>query len=205
MDLSQYKQLEFRRKFWRIFGAEINIVDPVSGQMVGFIEMKAWKLREDIRIYTDRSKTQEILSIRARNIIDFGATYDVYDSATGQALFYLRRKGLKSAFVRDHWDIFTSQDQPYGSVQETSGGLALLRRYIGVIFGDLGELVFAFVAQTYQIKDTTGNVAAELTHRKNPLVVKFGYDTTNQTASLDWRVDMATVALLSIIDAAKNN
>jgi hypothetical protein len=205
MDLSQYKQLEFRRKFWRIFGAEINIVDPVSGQMVGFIEMKAWKLREDIRIYTDRSKTQEILSIRARNIIDFGATYDVYDSATGQALFYLRRKGLKSAFVRDHWDIFTSQDQPYGSVQETSGGLALLRRYIGVIFGDLGELVFAFVAQTYQVKDTTGNVAAELTHRKNPLVVKFGYDTTNQTASLDWRVDMATVALLSIIDAAKNN
>lgn len=206
MDFSQYKQLEFRRKFWRILGAAIYIKDPNTEQTVGYIEMKAWKLREDIRVFSDDTKSQELLRIHARNIIDFGATYDVYDGATGQALFYFRRQGLKSAFVRDHWNIFTTTDQPYASVEETSSGLALARRWISIIpyAGEIADLVLGFIPQTYQIHDSAGNVAAFLAHRKNPFIVKFGLDTAMAQTSVDSRLPIAAVALLSTIDANKN-
>jgi hypothetical protein len=207
MDFNQHKQLEFRRKFWKLFGAAIHITDPISQQMVGYIEMKAWKLREDIRIYTDTSKSTELMRIHARSIIDFGATYDIYDSASGQPLFSLQRKGLRSTFVRDHWNIFDVQGQPYGTIQETSSGLALVRRWINILpyVGDLAEAILGFVPQTYEIRDNIGNLMAQLAHRKNPFVVKFGLDTTHATVATDMRIPVASVALLSVIDANKNN
>jgi len=44
--------------------------DP-SDNLVMFSEQKKFKLREGIRVYSDESKTQEELSIKARQIIDF--------------------------------------------------------------------------------------------------------------------------------------
>jgi hypothetical protein len=49
-----------------------------------FSEQKMFKLREDIRVYSDEAKTQEVLAIKARQIMDFSAAYDVVESATGQ-------------------------------------------------------------------------------------------------------------------------
>jgi hypothetical protein len=207
MNYAQYPRIEFRRKFWKFFGAEISLTDPTSDQLIGFIKMKAWKLREDIRLYTDRSMRQEVIHIQARQIIDFGATYDVFDSASGQLLFSLRRKGLKSTFVRDHWDILDPAGTQTGYIQETSGTLALLRRWLS-LFSDLFDLIFAFTAQTYDINITTGgapSLAAHITHRKNPFVVKMALDTTGAQAQADPRLTIAAGALLSVIDAAKNN
>ena len=41
--------------------------------VVAFCKMKAFKLREDIRVYTSEDATNELLSIQARQIIDFSA------------------------------------------------------------------------------------------------------------------------------------
>jgi hypothetical protein len=210
MDYSQYKQLEFRRKFWKFFGAEINVVEPTSEQLVGLIKMKAWKLKEDIRLYKDQSLQQEILRIGARSVIDFGATYDVFDSASNQQLFSLKRKGLKSTFVRDHWDIYDTANNVIGSVQETSSGLALARRWLEIIpFGGIVALIFMFIAQTYTISmtDASGNqaVAGTITHRKNPVLVKMNLDYTAAQTNSDPRIGVAVVSLLSVIDASKNS
>ena len=208
MDYSQYKQLELRRKFWKFFGAEIRIIEPVSDSVVGFIKMKAWKLREDVRLYTDSSMTQEVLAIHARQIIDFGATYDVTDSLTGQALFSLRRKGLRSAFLRDKWEILDPAGTVVGMILETSGVLALLRRWVGLI-NDLLGLIFVFVPETYEVTYATdGNqpaVIARLIHRKNPFVVKMGVDMSMSSGPLDASISIASAAMLSIMDASKNN
>ncbi len=206
MDFSQHKTLEFRRKFLKIFGAQIDITDPANNQLVGFIKMKAWKLREDIRIYSDKTESQELLSIHARQIIDFSATYDVTDTTTGEILFAIKSKGLKSTFVRDHWKIVDTSDAPIGVLQETSSGLALARRYLGIIpiVGELIDLVFAFIPQTYSLFDTADNTIATIVHRKNPFIVKMQLDMVAPTEKLDNRAGVAVTALLSVVEANKN-
>lgn len=205
MDYTPYKQYELRRKFWKLFGAEISVMDQ-SQNVIGFIKMKAWKLKEDVRLYRDKSMQQEIFAIHARKVIDIGATYDVIDSTSQQPIFALKRRGLKSIFVRDHWDILDTQGNIVGAIQETSGTLALLRRWLSAIT-DLFDIIFMFVVQTYDITITNGQqqvLAARITHRKNPFVVKMAVDTTVAQTQLDPRVVLASASMLSIIDAAKN-
>jgi hypothetical protein len=209
MDYSKYKKLELRRKFWKFFGAEIKIVDPASETLVGFIRMKAWKLREDVRLYSDESMTNEVMAIHARQIIDFGATYDVTDSAGGGTpLFSLKRKGFRSALVRDTWEILDPAGTVVGMVRETSGNLAIVRRWLGAI-SDVFDLIFAFVKQTYEITYAPAGqppvVIAELEHTKNPFVVKLVVDTSMAPDKTDGRITVAAGAMLSVIDATKNN
>jgi hypothetical protein len=208
MDYSQYKLLEFRRKFWVIVGAKIHVTDPASERNVGFIQMKAWKLREDVRLFTDETMQQEVIRIHARTIIDIGATYDVFDSRTGEMPYSLRRKGLKSIFVRDHWDILDPNGNIIGEVQETSSGLALARRWLGIIpyVGPIIDLALAFFPQTYVINVITANgkaLLANLTHRKNPFIVKMSLDTSAAQVPVDPRLTLSITSMLSVIDGVK--
>ena len=83
--------------------------DPM-GNLVMFSEQKMFKLREDIRVYSDESKTQEVLSIKARQIMDFSASYDVVDTAMNEMVGALRRQGLRS-ILRDDWEVLDDSSQ----------------------------------------------------------------------------------------------
>ncbi len=97
--------------------------------MVLFSRQKAFKLREDIRVYTDETETEERLWIRARQIIDFSAAYDVVASGTGEMVGTLRRKGF-SSLVRDSWEFLDGRGQPVGKIVEDSMVMALMRRML---------------------------------------------------------------------------
>lgn len=43
-----------RRKVLKLFGAAFHIYNP-AGAVVGFCKQKAFKLKEDIRVYTDET------------------------------------------------------------------------------------------------------------------------------------------------------
>ena len=73
-----------RKKFWQFFGGSFYIYDP-NGALVLFSKMKAFKLKEDIRVFTDETLQTEALSIQARSVLDFSGSYDVYDGASGRA------------------------------------------------------------------------------------------------------------------------
>lgn len=211
MDYAHYKQFEFRRKFWKILGAQISVFDPLTEAPLAFIKMKALRLKEDIGIYSDSSQSQELMRIKARSVIDFGATYDVTDSKTSQIIFSFQRKGLRSTFVRDKWNLLDTGGNVVGALQETSKGLAFARRYLGLIpyIGELLDLIFAFAPQTYDIlqngPDGQPKVGAKIIHRKNPFIVKMGVDMNNAEIEMDHRIVFAGTALLSINDAIKSS
>jgi hypothetical protein len=208
MDIFSSKQLKFERKFWKLFGAEINVRDEASGQPVGYIHMKAFKLKEDIRLYTDSTKTAELLHIKARSIIDFGTTYDVFHSQTEQLLFSVRRKGLRSTFVRDKWLILDASGQEVAQALET-GIFALLRRYMQVIpyAGWLIDTVFFFMKVDYEVSRLGSNPpqqVAVITRQKNPFLTRFVADTTGSEAAIDPEMIVAITTMLSIMEYAKN-
>src|SRR5579872_4195475 len=147
MDYSKYNVLEFRRKFFKLFGAEITITDPETNTLVGYIKMKVWSLRGDVRVFTDKSMQQEIVRIGGRQIISLQKLYDIFDSQTGAKIATIRQKSLRSILMRDHMDLIDANGNEFGFVQETSGTLALVRRWIAIVpyIGTLIELILMFV------------------------------------------------------------
>ena len=86
----QHSLYTIRRKVFKILGGAFHIYGP-AGELIGYSKQKAFKLKEDIRVFTDESCTVELLTIQARNIIDFSAAYDVTDPAGGGVIGTLRR------------------------------------------------------------------------------------------------------------------
>ncbi len=116
-----------RRKAFKVFGASFHIYS--GDRIVGFSQQKAFKLKEDIRVFSDETKSTEILTIQARQIVDFSAAYDIVDAAEGVKVGAARRKGMAS-LVRDSWELMDADDKPIAKLQEDSMGLALLRRFL---------------------------------------------------------------------------
>ena len=129
-----------RRRFWTLFGAKFDIYDA-AGRQIGFSKQKAFKLKEDIRVFTDESATEPFLLIQARNIIDFSAAYDVFDRA-GVRLGTWKRKGWKS-LMRDTWVVEDGEGREVATLQEDSVFMALVRRFICNLFPQKFNLLSA--------------------------------------------------------------
>ena len=123
-----HSQYLIRRKVLKIFGGAFHIYDA-SGALVFYSEMKAFKLREDIRLYTGEDMRTEVLTIKARQVIDFSAEYDVVDPVTREKVGVLKRKGFKSMF-KDEWILMDRSEQEIGFIKEDSALLALVRRLL---------------------------------------------------------------------------
>lgn len=209
MDYNNYQTLEFRRKVFKLVGAEISITDPKTETVVSFISLAAWRLREDIRVYTNKSKTSEIFRIKARSVIDFAGTYDVFDGNTDDTAtprFNLRRKGLRSTFLRDHWIVNNNDGTMIAQLVETSGPLALFRRWVGLVplVGGFIDLALAFAPQSYRLADAEDRTIATILRRKNPLIVKLQLDFSQATvAPVDQFIAPGLCALISVLEVDK--
>jgi uncharacterized protein YxjI len=104
------------------------IEDP-RGARLAYSKQKFWKIKEDIRIYTDESMAHELFRVKQAQIIDAWGKFDVIDSATNTHLGYFRRKALMSGFVYDEWEIYNPYNQMIGRLEEEAGrGIA--RKYL---------------------------------------------------------------------------
>jgi uncharacterized protein YxjI len=153
------QEYTIRRKVFTLLGAKFHIYNS-AGELIGFSQQKAFKLKEDIRFYADESKSRELVCIKARSIIDFSAAYDVIQSSTGSNLGALRRKGFAS-MLRDEWMVLDPADQEIGKLTEDSTAMAVVRRFM-----PLGNLV----PQTFHLMDNAGNVFADYRTHFNPFV-----------------------------------
>ncbi|GAB4423865.1 MAG: hypothetical protein Kow002_13480 [Anaerolineales bacterium] len=187
----QYDRYLLKRQVLALAGT-FRYYDP-AGNMVMYSKQKMFKLREDIRVFADEAQTQEVLQIKARQIVDFSAAYDVIDSAYNQKVGVLRRKGMKS-ILRDEWEVLDANDQPIGLLFEDSMGLAMLRRL----------LLGALLPQNYDIT-VRGQRVADLKQRFNPfryeLDVDFSFDPAK---TLDRRVGLAAGILLAAIEGRQS-
>jgi len=186
-----YDQYLLKRQVFALTG-KFRFYDPNSN-LVMFSEQKMFRWREDIRVYSDESKTQEVLMIKARQIIDFSVAFDVVDSATQQKVGVLRRKGLKS-ILRDEWEVLDAGDNVIGMLFEDSMGLAMLRRLLA------GSLL----PQNYDITVGTDRVA-DLKQRFNLFAYQLDLDfSMDINHKLDRRVGIAAGILLAAIEGKQS-
>jgi len=180
----------FRRKVLTLIGAKVHVFDP-DGQLVLFSKLKGFKLKEDVRLYRDESMDEPLLVIRARNVIDFSAAYDVYDPVADELAGTLRRKGFKS-MLRDEWQVLDPDEGLIATIQEDGAGMAMLRRLV-----DFAAVAFP---QKYTM---TSNGLALGTFRQNfnPFVTKIMAEfSEDRERLLDRRLGLAAGLLLCMIE-----
>lgn len=184
-----------RKKVLKILGEAFHIyTDDSQTELLGYCELKAFKLKEDIRIYTDEEKTTELISIKARSILDFSAGYDVVDAQSGSSLGTFKRKGMKSLF-KDTYILLDQHDQEYAELSEDSGLLALIRRFVP--FANI------LIPQIFHLRGNDGGGSVEYTQKMNPIVQRLTV-TGAQSGGFDPRVVLAGGMLLAAIEGKQN-
>lgn len=179
-----HRQYLFRRKFFKLFGAAFHVYDP-AGNVVFYSKQKAFKLKEDFRVYSREDQQEELLAITTPHIIDLGATYYVKDSTTGEDVGALKRKAWKS-FVKDEWLLMDTEGVTIAKLQEESVFSALLSRFINL------------VPQTYHINTKDGRIATIKQHF-NPFILKYTW-TIAPDSPIDPRLLIAAGVLLAGIE-----
>ena len=182
-----------RRKILKIFGAAFHVYDE-AGSVVGYCKQKAFKLKEDIRLYTDESMNEPLLTLSARSIIDFGATYDV-TLPDGSSIGSLRRKGLKSTFLRDEWLVFDESGNEIGLIREKNAFIALIRR---------GDLSFLF-PQRFEIFKTGDQApVAAIRQHFNLFVYRLGLKMLRDDEELDELLLLGATCLIAAIEGRQS-
>lgn len=182
-DLDRYW---IRRKFWTFFGASFHVYGA-DDRLLAFTRQKAFKLKEDIRVFEDEAKTKPLLTVQARQIVDFSAAYDMVDPTQGSKVGAARRKGWTS-ILRDAWELLDADDQPTATIVEDSRGMALLRRFLSNL-----------IPQRFEVKDAEGRRIATLKQRFNPFIHKLDV-TVHEPAAVDPRVLFGAAVLISAIE-----
>lgn len=188
----QYETYLLKRQIIALTG-KLRLYSP-DGRLVMFSQQKIFKLREDFRVYSDESRSEELLLIQARQIIDFSAAYDVHDSLENKRIGTIRRRGWQS-LARDEWSILDANEQPIATLHEDTLQYALLRRLL------LGSLL----PQDYDIMMGETYVA-DLKQRFNLFRYELDLDFKRDRANrLDRRLGIAAGVLLAIVEGKQDN
>lgn len=106
-------------------------IRDADGAMIGYVKQKMFKLKEDIGVFADESKTQLLFNIKADRIIDFSASYRFTD-ASGNVLGSIKRKGMRS-ILKAHYMIFDANDHQVMEIREENAWIKVIDAFIGEI------------------------------------------------------------------------
>ena len=98
------------------------------GQPICYVRQKMFKFKEDIRFYTDDSRSTELLRIKARQRFDPRARYDV-TAADGSKIGEIQ-KVFGASLLRSTYRLYDATGREVATAAEANMGVALLRRLV---------------------------------------------------------------------------
>ncbi len=117
-------------------------VKDSQGQSICYVKQKLFKLKENILVFSDASKSRQIASIKANKIIDWSARYFFTDTE-GNNIGSVARHGMKSIW-RARYDVYNpGDDVPDFAIQEENpwtkvmDGMLCSIPFLGIISGYL--------------------------------------------------------------------
>jgi hypothetical protein len=106
-------------------------VRSASGQEIMYVHQKAFKLKEDINVYTDSKKTNIIFNIKADRMIDFSANYTFTDAA-GNVIGKIKREGMRSIW-KASYNVMDAAGNVIGHVKEDNPWIKVIDAIVGEI------------------------------------------------------------------------
>jgi uncharacterized protein YxjI len=178
---------------------EIRAVDAsgTEGAIVAIAQQKRMAFKEQVTFYSDEARSQPVFSFKARQRMDLGATYDVFD-ASGAPIGWFRKDFAKS-LLRSSWHLGTPDGlEAFGT--ERNKNVAIVRR-VWEFVPFVGEIPLPFVFH-FDFTSPDGSVVLS-SERKRSL--RDRYDIRLPQASngwqLDWRVGLAMAVALDALQS----
>ena len=144
--------LDFKFKITTL-ASDFNITDR-NGNYVAYVRQKMFRLKEDVIVFSDESRTKELFNIKANQWNDFNASYMMTDLLTGKKFGSLARKGVRSIW-KARYDIIDEKDKPIYQINEDNGWIKVFDSFLGEI-PILGMLTGYFLNPSYTVKDNAG-------------------------------------------------
>ena len=148
-------------------------VNDATGAEVAFVRQKLFKLKEEVQVFNDESRSQLNLTVKANKWLDFSASYVFYDNQERE-LGRIVRRGWKSLW-KSSYDIYDENQKQDFSVNEEN---PLIKVFDG-LFGDipiLGMFTGYFFNPTYLVTRPDGTAIARLSKEKSFFGRRFSVD-----------------------------
>jgi uncharacterized protein YxjI len=104
-------------------------IRDTSGNLLGYVKQKLFKLKEDINIFADENQTQLLFNIKADRVLDFSAKYNFTD-ARGTFLGSIKRRGMRSIF-KASYEIYDASDRQVMKINEENGWVKVIDALVG--------------------------------------------------------------------------
>lgn len=157
--------LDFKFKISTL-SSDFNITDK-NGKYVAYVRQKMFKLKEDVIVFNDESRSIELFRIQANQWIDFNASYSIKFAENGAVFGKLARKGMRSIW-KAKYDIFDANDQFKYSISEDNGWTKVFDNMVGEI-PIIGMFTGYFLNPAYSVTDKNGQVLFRL--KKMPSLI----------------------------------
>lgn len=144
--------LDFKFKISTL-ASDFNITDK-NGNYVAYVRQKMFKLKEDVIVFNDESKSKELFRIQANKWIDFNASYSLNDLIDKKNYGRLARKGMRSIW-KASYNILDAQDQPKFTIKEDSAWVRFFDGMVGEI-PIIGMFTGYFLNPSYTIEGVDG-------------------------------------------------
>lgn len=144
--------LDFKFKITTL-ASDFNITDK-NGNYVAYVREKIFKLKDDVIVYNDESKSQELFRIKANQWIDFNASFSITDLINSKNFGRLARRGMRSLW-KSQYDVIDENDQAKYQINEDNAWVKVLDGFVGEI-PIIGMFTGYFLNPSYTVKDKTG-------------------------------------------------
>ena len=144
--------LDFKFKITTL-SSDFNITDK-NGNYVAYVRQKMFKLKEDVIIFNDETRSRELFRIQANQWIDFNASYSITDLENGKIFGRLARQGMRSLW-KSHYDVLDENNALKFQISEDNAWVKVLDGFIGEI-PIVGMFTGYFLNPSYTVKDSAG-------------------------------------------------
>ena len=167
---------------------------------LAYVRQKMFRLKEDVVVFNNESKSQENFRIRANQWIDFNASYAITDSF-GKNLGKIARKGMRSIW-KATYNIFDQNDTQKYKVQEENAWVKVLDGMVGEI-PIIGMFTGYFLNPSYIVHDNNGKEIYRLRKMPSFFWRKFQLDQLNDIADEEETLVVLSLMMMVLLERAK--
>ena len=191
--------LDFKFKI-TTFSSDFNITDK-NGNYVAYVRQKIFKLKDDVIVFNDESKSQELFRIKANQWIDFNASYSITDLVQEKNFGRLARKGMRSLW-KSQYNILDENDQPKYQINEDNAWTKVLDGFMSEI-PLVGMFTGYFLNPSYTVVDNSGKEIFRLKKMPSLIGRRFQLDRLYDLADEDESLIVLSFLMMVLLERAR--